>query len=300
MLKKRDFDTTTLPDDADRYDQATTDPGLYNYLYSLFQSQIQQAGYGYTVGDLTVDFPGAVFHIGASTITNSGVLGTAGSDLIADYGGDDIMDGGDGNDLIVGGVGNDYVMGGNGDDILYGALGDDKIHGWNDNDAIYGGFGNDEIRGGRGDDYIEGEQGNDAIRGDGGADTIDGGDGNDTLEGNGGKDTLIGGDGDDDLSGGGGRDNLEGGEGNDLLTGGNGRDTFIFNLGDDDDTITDFDGQKDTIQLDIDLGLQSFSDVLGLATQVGTDVVLDFGNGDSITIEDYQVADLEANDFSFM
>ena len=55
-----------------------------------------------------------------------------------------------------------------------------------------------------------------------GADSIDGGAGNDLIDGDGGNDTLVGGTGDD------------------TLTGGAGNDTYVFNPGDGDDVITDF------------------------------------------------------------
>ena len=72
------------------------------------------------------------------------------------------------------------------------------------------------------------------------ADSIFGGKGKDKLYGNGGDDYLFGDKGNDTLSGGAGADSLWGGKGNDLLIGGDGIDTFIFQVGDGNDTITNY------------------------------------------------------------
>jgi VCBS repeat-containing protein/ELWxxDGT repeat protein len=61
-----------------------------------------------------------------------------------------------------------------------------------------------------------------------GADTINGSAGNDVIQGNGGDDTIYGNAGDDTIIG---------GKGNDSLSGGLGADTFVFNVGDGNDTI---------------------------------------------------------------
>ena len=68
-----------------------------------------------------------------------------------------------------------------------------------------------------------------------------GGAGNDTINGNDGDDIMDGGSGDDMLTGGNGSDILTGGTGNDVLSGGNGADTYIFNLGDGEDIIDNYD-----------------------------------------------------------
>ncbi|MPX89663.1 type I secretion C-terminal target domain-containing protein [Salinivibrio sp. VYel1] len=82
------------------------------------------------------------------------------------------------------------------------------------------------------------------------------GTGDDTLIGNEGDDSLLGNHGDDTLDGGLGDDLLIGGQGDDTLTGGLGSDTFAFLSGDQGsigaeavDRITDFDVQKDTLDL---------------------------------------------------
>ena len=63
---------------------------------------------------------------------------------------------------------------------------------------------------------------------------------NDTLLGNGGNDNLAGGKGKDKIYGGAGADTLNGNEGNDTLWGGDGDDTFIFQAGNGNDVIADY------------------------------------------------------------
>jgi Ca2+-binding RTX toxin-like protein len=71
--------------------------------------------------------------------------------------------------------------------------------------------------------------------------------GNDTLNGAGGDDTLDGGVGNDTLSGGSGDDTIIGGVGSDNLYGGSGNDSYVFALGDGQNTIYEESG-SDTIQ----------------------------------------------------
>lgn len=109
----------------------------------------------------------------------------------------------------------------------------------NNNDTLPGSDNDDTIIGGQGNDFLYGK------------------DGNDLLEGRPGFDYLFGGSGNDSLNGGIGRDRLNSGPGDDTMTGGASIDRFIFNtnqaysqedLG--EDTITDFDIERDIILLD--------------------------------------------------
>jgi len=74
------------------------------------------------------------------------------------------------------------------------------------------------------------------------------------LEGNSGNNILAGGDGADTISGNGGTEKIRGGLGNDTLDGGLGIDYFVFdtalNGSLNRDTITNFNANNDTFQLD--------------------------------------------------
>jgi Ca2+-binding RTX toxin-like protein len=98
---------------------------------------------------------------------------------------------------------------------------------------------------------------------------------------------LVGGGDDDTLNGGGGDDTLEGGTGNDYLKGGEGADTFIFEKGMGSDEILSYERDYDILQLDSDLlnGQTTGAQVLAAYGSVeGSNVVLDFGDGDMITL----------------
>lgn len=91
------------------------------------------------------------------------------------------------------------------------------------------------------------------ILGTGEDDYISGGAGHDNLQGRGGNDKLYGESGNDKLYGGNGRDSLWGGKGSDTLYGGAEKDTFIYTLGDGNDTIGDFEAGEKIIVLDAEV-----------------------------------------------
>ena len=64
--------------------------------------------------------------------------------------------------------------------------------------------------------------------------------GNDTITNSGNNVSILSGAGDDKIYGGSGKESLWGGAGNDSLWGGDGNDTFIFQAGDGDDKIFDY------------------------------------------------------------
>ncbi|WP_420860282.1 M10 family metallopeptidase [Marivivens marinus] len=253
----------------------------------------------------------------------------AGSDYFDGGDGADSVDGGIGWDEIHGGLGNDFIEGKDGYDQLYGDAGNDTLFGNNGRDTVYGGDGDDTIDGGKNPDLLYGDADNDTISGKSGADTIYGGTGNDDLNGNAGTDTvygdagddviwggishddlfggldndsiygqngfddLFGGDGNDFLNGGGGNDTLNGDAGDDTLYGGAGDDVFIFDSG--ADVITDYDPTRDTIQIDSSLLVEAVpdgNDILNYASTVGDHVVLDFGSGNVLTINNLIDANL--------
>lgn len=189
--------------------------------------------------------------------------------------------GGDFNDTIYGGLGNDELSGGGGNDDLAGGKNDDTLS---------GGDGSDLLVGGRGSDWLSGGDEGDFLYGGKGEDTLEGGEGNDRLRGNNKKDLLEGGAGSDVLIGGSGYDTLDGGEGDDILRGGSHADVFQFRIGGDQDIIEDFSNNKDTLHLFLDEALwrQKFSvsgAISEFASVVDENVVFDFGNGDTLTIE---------------
>jgi serralysin len=134
--------------------------------------------------------------------------------------------------------------------------------------------------------------GNDFLKGGTRRDTLEGGAGDDQLIGNSFEDILDGGSGNDTLNGGGGNDTLTGGTGNDTLKGGGNADTFIFDLGHDADVIQDLDLNRD--QLEISAALAGGLDAQGIedaAQETAAGVAIDFGNGDTITIQNLTTAE---------
>lgn len=161
--------------------------------------------------------------------------------------------------------------------VIEGGIGPDNLEGSTQNDVIIAGGGDDMIDGGAGDDTLLGR---------GGADTLNGGDGADILLGGQGDDSISGGNGQDLLRGGAGNDTLAGGAGNDVLFGDAGADTFVFDSG--SDLISEFEQGLDQITLDATLwtGLTSAADVLFVYGQMnGTQAVIDFGDGHTLTID---------------
>lgn len=148
-------------------------------------------------------------------------------------------------------------------------------------EKAFGGSGNDKLVGNAANNVLKGGSGNDTLLGKGGNDTIKGNAGGDTLKGHNGADTLLGGAGGDVLKGGAHKDTLKGQGGNDTLFGQAGADKFVYAKGNDNDTIADFTNNVDTIKFN---KLGDATTIMGLATQVGSDVVFDFGGGDTLTV----------------
>ncbi len=119
--------------------------------------------------------------------------------------------------------------------------------------------------------------------------------------------TLTGGAGDDIIRGGQGDDIITGGTGDDTLYGdgitddgtGSDADTFVYTTGGGNDTIVDFTDGEDKIDISDFTGITGFDDIN--AHQDGSDVVIDFSNygGGTITLENFNLSDLDANDFLF-
>ncbi len=189
------------------------------------------------------------------------------------------------NDPFTGTAGNDTIIGNNSANTLKGLGGKDILSGKGGADKIFGGGGADKLNG---------QGGKDQLFGGGGKDVLKGGIGNDKLFGQTDNDKLFGGGGADVLKGGGGSDILRGNKGNDTLDGGAGKDTFIFNRGDGDDLIKNFNITLDTIQ--IGKGASVFSDLT--IVKDGNDVDVSFANV-SITLEGVKFVDVTENIFDF-
>ncbi|MBP0597938.1 hypothetical protein J8I26_07490 [Herbaspirillum sp. LeCh32-8] len=128
---------------------------------------------------------------------------------------------------------------------------------------------------------------------------LHGSDNGDTLRGLDGNDLLVGGAGSDKLYGGDGNDTLIGGKGDDYLEGGAGDNTYVFERGDGNDTVylgkaKDAWGNEDTLQFK---DLSSLVDIKTIIRE-GTDLVLRYGEADSVRVIDVFRSDEDGN-FSF-
>ena len=160
------------------------------------------------------------------------------------------------------------------------------------------GDGSDEGIGQGGNDTFSGELGNDTLRGNGGDDTLNGGDGKDYLYGGTGNDVLRGGDDNDRLFGGDGDDVINGGANGDDLYGGAGQDTFLRTYADFTDNFMDFEAGVGGDIMRVRGSAYSRFEELHLS-QVGHDVVLDFGPTGSTTFKNTLLADLVTENFAF-
>ena len=218
--------------------------------------------------------------------------GGTGADTMDGGAGSDTMVGGDGNDLLDGLADADRVDGGLGNDTLYGHTGDDTLIGGDGSDQLYGEADNDNLNGGTGNDTLSGAAGDDTILGGAGVDSITGGVGNDSIDGGSGSDNINGGAGNDIIVGGIGSDTLNGGDGNDTMNGGSGSDTFVFSADHDSDVIVGFQNNIDTLDLRGVVGIDTWADLLEVAEQVGNNVVITFEDDDSVTINNFTLANL--------
>ncbi len=229
--------------------------------------------------------------ISGSRTGNDNITGTDGANVIRTYGGNDRVYAGKGSDDIELGSGNDYVRVGGGAENFDGGSGNDYISYYSSSNGIFIDLREDEVSGSWAvNDTIKdfesasgSRTGDDTMFGTEGANTFRSYGGDDTLYGRGGSDELYGGDGEDILNGG-------AGGGTDLLYGGADADVFEFNSGDGIDIIKDFEDNIDTIQLsnfDFDAG-----GPFDFATQVGSDVVFEFGDDGTLTVEDATIGQL--------
>jgi serralysin len=239
--------------------------------------------------------------------------GLAGNDTLYGYAGNDVLTGGSGNDYLYGGAGNDsYIFNlGDGQDTInsyeYNNLkmdriifnegieassvsvkrdGNDLVVKYSEEDQITvrGYFDSNGEAEGRIDQivFIDGTiwdiatikakvlaatTGNDILQGYNSADHLEGLAGNDTLYGYAGNDVLTG------------------GSGNDYLDGGAGNDSYIFNLGDGQDTIQSY--EYNNLKIDriiFNEGIQASSVSV---KRDGNDLVVKYSEEDQITVRGY-------------
>jgi Ca2+-binding RTX toxin-like protein len=153
-----------------------------------------------------------------------------------------------------------------------------------------GGGSADTLGGTAGDEKLDGGGGDDSLSAGGGADVLVGGLGNDSLDGGAGIDSLSGGD---------GNDRVLGGLGDDILAGGRGADLFVFGPAFGHDTVIDFKPGEDDALFQ-GTGLTSFADLTAHAAQVGANVLITLGSGDSLQLNGVTLASLAPADFLFV
>ena len=161
-----------------------------------------------------------------------------------------------------------------------GADADMQLIGSNGRDLLEGGSGDDSLNGLRGRDTLIGNEGDDILFGNGGRDVLDGGLGDDLMLGGRGADLITAGAGDDTVAGGRGAATLDGGAGDDLLKGGGGADVFVFADGFGNDTISDFQINRDVL----DFGGVAPADLLITRTFFGVEITVEGDTEGSVVL----------------
>ncbi len=168
----------------------------------------------------------------------------------------------------------------------------DTIYGYGSDDTLSGGGGNDSIYGYAGVDTLNGDAGADRLYGGDDNDTLNGGADNDTISGDNGDDQLNGDDGNDNLTGGIGNDQLDGGAGNDSLNGSNGNDTYLYGMGDGNDSINNYDasaGRSDILRFKANVALADVT-----LERSGNHLWVTLSNGEKITVSNFFINDATA------
>ena len=96
-------------------------------------------------------------------------------------------------------------------------------------------------------------------------------------------------------------DVLDGGAGDDILFGGRGADSFVFDTQDGGmDTVLDFTSGTDTLDLGANADFDSFAEIMAAGSQAGQDTVFDFGDGNTLTLENVILSELTEADFGIL
>ena len=219
-------------------------------------------------GDATGDEYLSIENLGGSGSADA-IYGDGGANTILGRGGDDWIVGRGGDDALFGGAGNDVLDGGAGADSLNGGAGQDRAQYFMSKQGLTVDLANPSSNTGiaAGDSYVSIED-------------IAGSRFDDQIFGNSGANRLFGSDGDDTLNG---------AAGDDQLFGGAGSDVFQFGASFGQDRIRDFETARDMIYLDASLLGATPADGSALLSEygavVGTDTVIDFGNGNQIVLD---------------
>jgi Ca2+-binding RTX toxin-like protein len=189
---------------------------------------------------------------------------------------------------------------------------DNQISGNSGNNTLSGGAGSDVLDGGAGADAMAGGTGDDTYYVDSVGDTVveSAGEGTDTVvsalsyslganlenltlsdfsntnaTGNSLANSLLGNSGNNILDGDAGVDSLRGNAGADVLRGGAGNDSYLFSLGDGQDTIEENDGTAgNTDTVSFGPGIAPASVTVSRSNQ---NLVLSYGAGDSVTVKNW-------------
>ena len=275
-------------------------------------------------GEDTADYSGAAGFINVNLITGAtqdgdggtdtltsieNVVGTTFNDIIIGNASVNTLTGGDGVDRLDGRGGDDVMIGGDGNDIYTvsdvgdvvterASEGTDRINTSVDFtnpdnvELLVGKFSNVGLN-------LTGNAARDQITGANkinSPDAIFGLGGNDTSVGLVGNDVINGGSGNDRIFGPSGLDVIDGGAGNDRVTGQQGADTFVFGFAEGRDTITDFNGAENVIDLSAH-GFADFAAVLAATTDVSGSAVINFHGLHNLKIQGVLEATLAADDF---
>jgi Ca2+-binding RTX toxin-like protein len=192
------------------------------------------------------------------------------------------------NERLLGGLSDeaDHLRGTTADDTIDGLGGDDIIFGDDGNDHLIGGAGNDKLNAGEGDDHLEGGDGDDILEAYRGKNILDGGDGDDNIVSfSSDSNKLLGGAGNDNIFAHGSSAIIEGGTGDDFIIYRSINTTFLYNLGDGNDTLeaTSPTDQPNKIVFGEDVSPSSL--VVAYVAEQKEDLQLTFADGGTIIIK---------------